>query len=436
MLRTLIAVAETLPQFLVTYLKTLLSPSALPCKHIRQSGTDDDQQVRTMAERLDHAIVHGISIRHLIPLLSKAIVSCLDENADCQDNVEEIMVLLGIIRSAINNSSRNHLGPIIGKIVNASIQIYGYGNCDKSTRTELLTKTNDVLLALIMKLSEVQLRPLFAKLRHWRGDLKTSVVDKASMLRRESFYSLSAAISKELRSIFLPCMSSIIGDITEELEFAVSSICVATKQVKGSKRRKLEGVEPTDCLSLAPLQPLLLCLETTLKADAHEGGNWIRSEDGQRYRALLEPLGKLLSASVPAEFDTIIEFDSAAQKTIPTPYEKLVQGIGTDEYGSVIGCVTALANAAGNEQLWKPLNHSILEACGCDERSEVRKTGVKTLLSIIQTLGEEYMVLLPECLPILSELLEDEDDHIVFLAKECVRQGEELLGESLEDSLM
>ena len=45
------------------------------------------------------------------------------------------------------------------------------------------------------------------------------------------------------------------------------------------------------------------------------------------------------------------------------------------------------------------------------------------------------MVLLPECLPVLSELLEDDDETIVVLAKECVHQGEELLGESLEDSL-
>ena len=99
----------------------------------------------------------------------------------------------------------------------------------------------------------------------------------------------------------------------------------------------------------------------------------------------------------------------------------------------MVGCLTSLAAAAGNEQLWKPLNFAVLEACG-HKRSEVRKAGISCLLSIIETIGEEYMVLLPECLPVLSELLED-DDEIAGMAKECVRQGEELLGESLEDSL-
>ena len=64
----------------------------------------------------------------------------------------------------------------------------------------------------------------------------------------------------------------------------------------------------------------------------------------------------------------------------------------------------------------------------------MRKAGITCLLSIIETIGEEYMVLLPECLPVLSEMLED-DNEIAGMAKECVRRSEELLGESLEDSL-
>lgn len=44
-------------------------------------------------------------------------------------------------------------------------------------------------------------------------------------------------------------------------------------------------------------------------------------------------------------------------------------------------------------------------------------------------------VLLPECLPVLSELLEDSDEEIAGLAQDCVTLGEELLGESLEESL-
>ena len=202
-------------------------------------------------------------------------------------------------------------------------------------------------------------------------------------------------------------------------------------KTNGNKRVKMQNnAIPFDVDAMSPLQPLLLCLESTLKADAHEGGTWIRSEDGQRYRVLLEPLGKLLQANVPSEF----QVTSDELKSV-SAYEMLIEGVGTEDQGNISQTVCALAAAAGNEQLWKPLNYALLQACGNDRRSEVRKTGVKSLLRIIKTLGEEYMVLLPECLPVLSELLEDEDENITALAKECVHQGEELLGESLEENL-
>lgn len=177
----------------------------------------------------------------------------------------------------------------------------------------------------------------------------------------------------------------------------------------------------------------MLCLESALKADAHEGGEWTRGDDSQRYNIILDHLGKLLLAQVPPNM-TILSDLNAKEKKTASAYEMLVQGVGTQEYGNVVGCLTALATAAGNEQLWKPLNFAVLEACG-HKRSEIRKAGVSCLLSIIESIGEEYMVLLPECLPVLSELLEDADEDIAGMARDCVRQGEELLGESLEESL-
>lgn len=177
------------------------------------------------------------------------------------------------------------------------------------------------------------------------------------------------------------------------------------------------------------VQPLLACLEFSLRADAQDGGKWIRADDGKRYRSLLEPFGQLLQSKVPPDFPTADESG--------TPFQELVLG-GADTVagpGSVNGCVTALASAAGNEQLWKPLNYAVLDACSNSSRSEVRKAGLSCLLSLTKSLGEEYMVLLPECLPVLAELLEDNDEEVAGLAQDCISLAEDLLGESLEDSL-
>uniref|UniRef100_A0A7S2ELE7 HEAT repeat-containing protein 1 n=2 Tax=Ditylum brightwellii TaxID=49249 RepID=A0A7S2ELE7_9STRA len=441
LLRALIAVTETVPQFLVPFLGEILSPLGLPSWALRQESVDGDNAVKSMSESLDRALAIGTPARQLIPASSEAIQKALSKEHDGM-GWREAKSIFTIMKSSIEFSPRSEINPVIGRLINALLLGYGY---DKNTKgkTELLCSANECLLAIVMKLSENQLRPLYARLREWRGDIDESGMENTSYSRRYAFWSLSAALSKELRSIFLPCLSTVIGDAVTELDFAVNRLCDSSHLSKtsgGKKRRRLDHSGKNDAgLSdldeLSPLQPLLLSLELALKSDAHEGGGWVRSDDGQRYNAILNPLGKLLEANIPPNFP--VDSSSGENKSSEiSPFQQLVSGVGTTEHGNVIACLTALAAAAGNEQLWKPLNHAILQACGNDSRSEVRKAGASALLTIIQTLGEEYMVLLPECLPILSELLEDSDEEIASIAKECIRQGEELLGESLDDSLI
>ena len=208
---------------------------------------------------------------------------------------------------------------------------------------------------------------------------------------------------------------------------AVACLCssrrLAALSVDGSKKRRVDvssyGVE-----AMRVLQPLLDTVENALRSDAHQGGSWIRADENRKYEDLLEPLGKLLLGRIPSDFPT----------SASSGYLYIVEGSGVDS-GSIVGCLVALAGAGGNEQLWKPLNHAVLQACGEEGRSEVRRAGLVCLLEMMKSLGEEYMVLLPENLPVLAELLEDSNEEVASLAKEVLTLAEELIGESLEDSL-
>lgn len=148
----------------------------------------------------------------------------------------------------------------------------------------------------------------------------------------------------------------------------------------------------------------------------------MRDGDQQRFDTLLEPLSKLLQARIPTDVDQSVS------------YPRIVQGKNSED-GNVVECLVALASAAGDEQLWKPLNHSALQACSNESRLEVRRSGTACLHALIRSIGEEYMVLIPECLPVLSELLEDGDEEVARLAQDCISLSEELLGESLEENL-
>jgi len=71
-------------------------------------------------------------------------------------------------------------------------------------------------------------------------------------------------------------------------------------------------------------------------------------------------------------------------------------------------------------------------------RSDDRHTRLATVLceqSLTRRLGEEWLGLLPEMLPFISELMEDDDE---IVERECQRWKngmEEILGESLEGML-
>jgi U3 small nucleolar RNA-associated protein 10 len=66
--------------------------------------------------------------------------------------------------------------------------------------------------------------------------------------------------------------------------------------------------------------------------------------------------------------------------------------------------------------------------------AEVRLAAVKAegALTVHDTIGEDWLGMVPEMLPFVSELLEDDDGDVEREARKWVVRVEEALGESLE----
>jgi U3 small nucleolar RNA-associated protein 10 len=64
-----------------------------------------------------------------------------------------------------------------------------------------------------------------------------------------------------------------------------------------------------------------------------------------------------------------------------------------------------------------------------------RRRALAVVSRLIATLGEEYGLLLPEALPFLSELLEDEDASVAAAAAGLVANLETLTGEPFDQYL-
>ncbi len=220
-MRAIVAIAETIPQFLTPFIESLLAPGCLPSIKVKHDSSDEGIAVITMCNRLEEAIATRSPVHLLIPTLSKSMKTCFNVgNAD--DSLAKAISILHLLKTSITQSSRSTLSPLVGKVLNALLQAYNHDCSSTHERTELLKQANETLLSLVLKLSESQLRPLYARLREWRGELDSSSNNHTTK-KRYAFWSLSAAISQKLRNIFLPCMSSVVGDMVKEL-VSVSSL--------------------------------------------------------------------------------------------------------------------------------------------------------------------------------------------------------------------
>lgn len=100
----------------------------------------------------------------------------------------------------------------------------------------------------------------------------------------------------------------------------------------------------------------------------------------------------------------------------------------------VIPAITELAAAADSADNHKEMNATIMKQMRSDE-APVRLAAVKCEQSLTARLGEEWLALLPEMLPFISELQEDDDEVVERETNGWIVQIEGILGESLDSML-
>ncbi|KAF9248497.1 hypothetical protein DTO027I6_8628 [Penicillium roqueforti] len=111
----------------------------------------------------------------------------------------------------------------------------------------------------------------------------------------------------------------------------------------------------------------------------------------------------------------------------------------------VVPTITELAIAADSTDNHKELNSALMKYLRPSSAPNARFAGgdsphtrlaaLKTEQALTEQLGEEWLALLPEMLPYISELMEDEDESVEREVRRWVKQIEKVLGERLDDML-
>jgi U3 small nucleolar RNA-associated protein 10 len=282
-----------------------------------------------------------------------------------------------------------------------------------------------------MRLTEARFKPLFFRLLEWAR--RPPAEDEAEAVaaataRASALFAAINALSERLRSVFSPYYRPMLEQAVAALGFATTA---PPKKKKAKREVAVAGYgEEAWRLRVRALRALQRGL-------AYDGAALV---DDASFEALLPGMAARLAEPAPEELLLALRND---------PAEEVLGALGPgpqlesasearpdtgDAHGvAVIGCLSALAAAAGDARARRVSHEALMATRSSDLR--VRLLALAAVAGVAAALGDEFLPLLPEALPFLAESLEDPDQVVEARAAAVLRGLEELSGESLEQYL-
>lgn len=237
---------------------------------------------------------------------------------------------------------------------------------------------------LILKLTENTLRPMYLDLLNW------SVEENELSFRLLSFYRLSVDLSKSLKSLFLLFVGHVLKNSNELLTK------ISTKD---------DGLDLQDPRNVKLYQQLLIAILGMLSnCFFYDSQGFINKE---RFESMLQTLVDQMENKVHGD-----DYISFAKEHF-TP------------------CIVNFAAAVNDAQCWKQLNHQILLKTKSEDE-HVRLISLYVIEQIYSRLGESYMILIPETIPFLAEILEDVSVDVEKQCQKVIQAIENISGESIQ----
>jgi U3 small nucleolar RNA-associated protein 10 len=279
----------------------------------------------------------------------------------------------------------------------------------RRTRPEALQGDGDIdavekaaigaCVALVLKLSEIRFTPLFMTALEW------SRASPERAARPLAFFRLTCALSDALRSVFVPFYKHLLADAVAYLTSGPTQQQPTSKKARRTADAAELGADGLAAWSLRVevVAALRLCF-------LHDTSSFV---DEARFNMLLPALVQQLDTPLPPGAD-----DAAVSAADDILVDSLAQ----------------LAVAVGQDTLWRALNRAVLMAT----RALVvrpRRLGVAVVAALVERLAEEYLVMLPETLPFLAELVEDADEDVEAGARQLLTKLSLLAEEDVADLL-
>ncbi|EPX71169.1 U3 snoRNP-associated protein Utp10 [Schizosaccharomyces octosporus yFS286] len=285
--------------------------------------------------------------------------------------------LLELIEMTLQNSTRAAVGTVYKSIFRFFLDSF-------DSRRSLFfaedvdnveTKAVNVFLKFVMKLSDTTFRPLFLRLQSWAmEDLRES--DPSGIVSRQTFF-------YNFLTTFLDTLKSIV---TNYYAYVLdSTVDILSSKDTNSELRHL----------------IISSLAVAFENDTEEF--WI----------------------VPARFNLLVPVLLEQIQYAPLLDNKVL-----------IKAITELANVAPSSENYKAINTPLLQHLR-SENTDVRVLAIQIETQLYGRLAEQWVSTLPQSVPFIAEIMEDDDENVEAATTELVRIVDDCLGdnESLQDYL-
>ncbi|KAK2080669.1 hypothetical protein QBZ16_000523 [Prototheca wickerhamii] len=370
----------------------------------------DALETRRLAARVRARLAEAVPVRLLLePLLG------LLEEALRSGGERAALGLVSVVQLALPRLSREEVAAQHGAVVAFLLRALALSEDAPALQKAAV----DALCALTLRLSEAQFRPLFVRLHDWAAG--------ETGARRLAFWGAVNGLADQLRAILVPYYKLILPDALDALREAAGAPAAPEK-----KRRKKGASVPGADWRLA--LRVVRALHRAFLYDTVEP----RFLEDERVAEIVPALVRVLAAEPARDAEPALAADPWAMERVVVENRA-----GAEEEGAAGaahepsalqtaagGALVQLAASCGRDPVSKSLHHAVLLLTR-ERRARTRVAAIRTVTALAEALGEEYLVLLPEALPFIAELLEDGDREVEAAAQSLFKQLEQASGEDL-----
>ncbi|KAF3125440.1 snoRNA-binding rRNA-processing protein utp10 [Orbilia oligospora] len=390
---------KTIPNFMQSYLERMLKVSyQAALKELQLNEVSDDEDMDedvaghlatapTVRAELLSAVAKRIAIKPLV----KAVLGAWTTATEC--GVPALKQLFTLLAKAIELCPKSEFGPIQDMLFKVFLLSFDVRNlvlplADEEGVREVEELMYKAMLQMVFKLNDKVFRPFFGRLLRFSSEVGGDNVEERKNRRLQTFYGFFNTFLEGLGSIVTNYYSHVLDNAIGFLE-----------SIKELAEAEQAGVEKLYSL-------VITSLTKSFANDQDEF--WQSPTNFEKIQPVL--MGQLELAHGGEEEENL-------------PISTLV-----------VQAVGELSMAAHTDDHDKIINSAVLKAMRSED-ADVRLVAIKMMEELYERHKEEWIGLLPETMPAIAELMEDDVEEVEREVQKLIVKIEEYYGEKLETLL-